>query len=82
VRNQKDEGTLAEDLCPIACSVGGTRGEDKSGTIQVKVTQKKTCAQIKKKRKFCQRKVNNNKKDKKVADLCPTTCSVDGCVQQ
>lgn len=88
VRNQ-EEGTLAENVCPTACSVGTCGGsepdpscKDKSGKIQVKVAQNKTCAQIKKKRKFCQRKVSNNKKDKKVADLCPAACSVDGCVQQ
>jgi len=87
VRNQ--EGTLAENLCPTACSVGTCGGsepdpscKDKSGKIQVKVEKKKTCAQIKNKRKFCQLKVSNNKKDKKVADLCPAACSVDGCVQQ
>jgi len=77
VDNQK--GTLAEDLCPVACSVGTCNSQldlcvDKIGKIRVRGKGKKTCAQCKKKG-LCQREVENEK-GKFVENSCPTACSV------
>jgi len=79
VKNQ--EGTLAEDLCPAACSVACGSQSDPCTDEKEKITlvngKVKSCAKIAKKG-FCEVKVKN-KGGKEAFFFCPTACRVDGC---